>query len=63
MASFRRRPLAALAELRHRWPNGIEGTVDARGRFNEWPRLPYQISAFARRSARFLRLRPHPLNS
>lgn len=54
MTAFRRRPRAALAELRHRWPNGIEGTIGASGRFNAWPRLPFQVSALIRRSARFL---------
>lgn len=55
MTAWRRKPRAALAEIRHRWPNGIEGMVAARGGLNGWPRWPYQLNALARRSAQFLR--------
>jgi hypothetical protein len=49
-----RRPLAAFRELPHHWPNGIEGTINVRGPFNELPRWPFQIGDSLRRSALFL---------
>jgi hypothetical protein len=49
-----RRPAKMLKELRRHWPNGVEATVDVRGPFNEWPRLPFQLGAAAVRSAAFL---------
>jgi putative nucleotidyltransferase-like protein len=54
MARFLRHPTGLPSELRHHWPNGIEGTVGVRGRFNEWPRLPFQLGAGALRTAQFL---------
>jgi hypothetical protein len=54
MAGFLRRPAEALQELRRHWPNGIEATVNVRGPFNAWPRLPFQIGAACLRTGQFL---------
>jgi Uncharacterised nucleotidyltransferase len=54
ISSCLRRPATMLKELRHHWPNGVEATVDVRGPFNEWPRLPFQLGATAVRAAEFL---------
>jgi hypothetical protein len=50
-----RSPRALLRELIHKWPNPIEATVTARGRFDEWPRLPFQLADCAIRTGRWLR--------
>jgi hypothetical protein len=54
MEWFLRHPAEALAEIRRHWPNGIEATLDVRGPFNEWPRLPFQLGAGVVRTCRFL---------
>jgi hypothetical protein len=53
MVGYLRRPLAALAEVPRHWPNGIEATIGVRGPFNDWPRLPFQLAAGAKRTAEF----------
>lgn len=53
MASYWSRPASILAGFRHRWPNPIEATIIVRGRFNELPRLPFQIGSYLVRSAKF----------
>jgi hypothetical protein len=54
ISSCLRRPARLLKELRHHWPNGVEATVDVRGPFNEWPRLPFQLGATGVRAAAFV---------
>ncbi len=56
-----RRPLGVLGALRLRWPDPIEATVDLKGRFNDWPRLPYQVGACLVRTAGFARRLPRLL--
>ena len=41
-------PRKLLVELKARWPNGIQATVETGGPFNEGARLPYQVLAFGR---------------
>jgi Uncharacterised nucleotidyltransferase len=53
MASYQHIPKAFLQGLRHRWPNPIEATVSVGGRFNEWPRLPFQLGSYLARGAKF----------
>lgn len=53
MSDYLRHPAGLLEALLLRWPNPIEATVNVRGRFNEWPRLPYQIGACVKRTAGF----------
>ncbi len=43
----------ALRALVLRWPNGIEATVGVGGRFNDLPRLPFQLAECVRRSVRW----------
>jgi hypothetical protein len=44
--------------LRRRWRDPISATVRVEGRFDDGPRLPYQLLEYARQSARFLRRWP-----
>ncbi len=48
-----RNPRGVLEALRLRWPNPIEATVRRGGRFNEVPRLPFQIRECLMRTMRF----------
>lgn len=54
MAPEMRRPLRALQALPRHWRNPIQGTVEVGGPFNDWPRLPFQLAACARRAAHFM---------
>jgi hypothetical protein len=59
------RPAGWLHALRIRWPNPVEATIGVGGRFNEIPRLPFQIGECLSRAARFAgglpeRLRARP---
>lgn len=47
-------PREALAERRRHWPDGIEATVKGGRPFDNWPRLPFQISASLPRTVPFL---------
>jgi hypothetical protein len=53
MSSYKHIPAAFLQGLRHRWPNPIEATISVGGRFNEWPRLPFQLGSYLARGAKF----------
>jgi hypothetical protein len=53
MASHLRHPSALLAGFRHRWPNPIEATIFAGGKFNELPRLPFQLGSYLVHGAKF----------
>jgi hypothetical protein len=55
MATRLSEPLAFARALCRRWPNGVEATVGSNGRFNAWPRWPYQVAECVRRGARFVR--------
>jgi hypothetical protein len=41
-------PRKLVVELKTRWPNGIQATIETGGRFNDVTRLPYQVFAFGR---------------
>jgi hypothetical protein len=43
-----------LRELRGRWPDPITATFNLRAQPNNWPRLPYQLGAFAARAGNYL---------
>jgi hypothetical protein len=58
MALYLRRPAGVLNGFRHRWPNPIEATVSVQGPFNDFPRLPFQISNCLVRTAKFARQLP-----
>ena len=49
-----RHPRRWPAALRARWWNPIESTLHLRGSLNFWPRLPYQLTSFVLRGARYL---------
>jgi hypothetical protein len=55
MASILRQPSRLLPSLWERWPNPVEATLGVGGRFDAWPRAPFQIAECAARSARFVR--------
>jgi hypothetical protein len=54
MASAWRRPIRFFRRLRYHWPSPIEATIHLNGRFNEAPRLPFQLGACALRSTNYL---------
>jgi hypothetical protein len=49
------RPTELLNRLRVHWRNPVEATCELGGAFNNWPRLPYQVAAAARRAPDLLR--------
>ena len=53
MASYLRNPSGLLRDIRTRWPNPIEATVNVGGPFNEFPRLPFQIAQCIARTVKF----------
>ena len=55
MAAELRRPWGLLRALRMRWPNPVEATVGRRGRFDDRPRLPFQIRECLSRTLQFVR--------
>jgi hypothetical protein len=54
MAHVLRHPSGLLEGLRERWPNAILATVSVDGRFNNFPRLPYQLANCISRIGRLL---------
>ena len=54
MASLVRQPGNLIDGLRNRWPNAIIATVSVNGRFNNLPRLPYQLANCGARVAELL---------
>jgi hypothetical protein len=54
MAYYLRHPAGLIEALRLRWPNAIEATINVKGPFNQWPRLPFQIGSCVMRTARFV---------
>lgn len=63
MKNLWRNPAYALRpkNLRAHWPNAIEGTIGVNGRFNEMPRLPFQLGTCAVRALDYLRHLPSML--
>ena len=49
-----RRPSGLLSGLRKRWPNPVIATVSVNGRFNNLPRMPYQLANCVLRGLRFI---------
>ena len=43
-------PKSLLAELYARWDNPVRSTTSLRGRFNDWPRWPYQLCELIKHS-------------
>ncbi|MGH9883321.1 MAG: hypothetical protein ACRD6N_17940, partial [Pyrinomonadaceae bacterium] len=54
LASYLKHPLGIFRALRERWPNPILATVSVNGKFNDLPRLPYQVGNWALRASQFL---------
>lgn len=52
MAHLLRHPAGLFEGLRKRWPNAIIATVSVNGRFNNIPRLPYQMANCILRAGR-----------
>jgi hypothetical protein len=44
MTDLFRHPSGLIEGLRQRWPNPIIATISVNGRFNNLPRLPYQMA-------------------
>jgi hypothetical protein len=51
-------PLRAARALLNRWPDPVRATVMMEGRFNNFPRLPFQTGLYLWRVADFLKLLP-----
>jgi hypothetical protein len=58
MAFAFRHPHLIPGALRLRWPNALQATVELGGRFNDAPRLPFQLAGCVWRIAAFARRRP-----
>jgi hypothetical protein len=54
MAHLLRHPLGLPQGLRQRWPNPIIATISVNGKFNNLPRLPYQLANCLARIARLV---------
>ncbi len=54
MAYALRSPRTLIKEIRERWPGPIVATFNLRGQLNNFPRLPYQLGAFAAGAGRYL---------
>lgn len=54
MSSQWKNPRGLFNGLRERWPDPILATVSVNGRFNNFPRLPYQMANCVARMARFV---------
>ncbi len=57
-----KRPSGLIDGLRQRWPNPILATISVNGRFNDYPRLPYQMANCLSRLGRVLLNRPGELH-
>ncbi len=53
MAGYLRHPANFIREIPNRWPNPIVATVNVRGKFNNYPRVAYQLCEMAARTAKF----------
>jgi hypothetical protein len=54
MSNLLRHPLGLPEGLRQRWPNPIIATISVNGKFNNLPRLPYQMANCLARVGRLL---------
>ena len=52
MAGYLRRPVGFVREIPNRWPDPIVATVNVRGKFNNYPRVAYQLCEMAARTAK-----------
>ena len=52
-AHYLKNPTGVLSGLRKRWPNPIKATISVNGRFNNLPRVPYQVGSCVLRAAQF----------
>ena len=53
LAGYLRRPFDFVREIPNRWPDPIVATINVRGKFNNNPRVPYQLCEMAARTAKF----------
>lgn len=58
MATYLKHPTDVVKALLERWPNAIVATVGTKAPFNNWPRLPLQLSECVLRTAGFARKVP-----
>ena len=56
-----RSPRTLMNAIRQRWPDPVTATFNLRGRFDEFPRLPYQVGDFLLKAGRFL-INPRGVN-
>jgi hypothetical protein len=61
MVNNLRSPRALMNAIRQRWPDPVTATFNLRGRFDEFPRLPYQVGDFLLKAGRFL-INPRGVN-
>ena len=62
MTDLLRHPSGLLEGLRQRWPNPIIATISVNGKFNNLPRLPYQMANCVSRISRLLFTSPNGLS-
>jgi hypothetical protein len=62
MSDLLRHPTGLLEGLRQRWPNPILATISVNGKFNNLPRLPYQMANCLSRIGRLLLGAPSELH-
>ena len=55
IGKYLREPAEIVTDIRRRWPNPIQATIDANGRFDDTPRLPFQLGNCAVRTAKVCR--------
>lgn len=53
LAGYLHRPLDFVREIPNRWPDPIVATINVRGKFNNNPRVAYQLCEMAARTAKF----------
>lgn len=53
LAGYLRRPVDFVREIPNRWPDPIVATINVRGKFNNYPRVAYQLCEMAARTAKF----------
>ncbi|MEK6334904.1 MAG: nucleotidyltransferase family protein [Acidobacteriota bacterium] len=53
LAGYLRRPFDFVREVPNRWPDPIVATINVRGKFNNNPRVAYQVCEMAARTVKF----------
>jgi hypothetical protein len=53
LAGYLRRPMDFVREIPNRWPDPIVATINVRGKFNNYPRVLYQLCEMGMRTAKF----------